>query len=426
MLLIIYYFITIINISFCFFLIKKEHGRKNPFALLWLSLSIIFFIPSLADPFMDISKSHLYSVIYDLNIENLIFSQIYALLWMFLYYLITSVLFKTCRLLVGGIKKNQQDNIIDNLLYLLIILVSFLSIVYYLFLVGFHNGFEMDFLEFRESIPLFLRIGLIYTQYFICGIAAYYFSIRKFYIASLCACYLVILFLFIGGSRQPLAILALTTIYMVAQNSKYGFLYYFAIIIASPILIFCLQVLLELRNIHSFDERIGYLFNGAFLSSGISTSSEQNLRFAYYYFVENFKNLDGFFEFSYFSRTLLAWFPSFYSEGIKPSDFEVTMFEAYMPGYTGTMHPLMFGSTISDTGYMIIPWVFLISFIVFISNLLLNKFTGKLRSIYLGVMCSCAVMYARGAIYGISTLLLYSSVVLIVVHMLGWCTKKYE
>ena len=228
MMLIIYYFITIINILFCFFLIKKEHDRKNPFVVLWLSLSIIFFVPSLADPFLGVAKSHLYSVAYDLSIENLIFSQIYALLWMFLYYFITSVLFKNCRLLVGGIKINQQDNIIDSLFYLLIILVSFLSVVYYLFLVGFHNAFKIDFLEFRELVPLYLRIGLIYTQYFICGITAYYISVRKFYISSLCGCYLVFLFLFIGGSRQPLAILVLTIIYMFVQNSKYGFLYYFA------------------------------------------------------------------------------------------------------------------------------------------------------------------------------------------------------
>lgn len=374
--------------------------------LIWLSLAIVFFIPSLSDLGEGDVKPHSLSISYYLTYEYLIAAHIYAFFIMLTYSLIMFVLFRN---VYKGFDLNltMKKEAGDRFFITLVLGISLVSLFSYINRLGLNNVMAMGFLDFRESIPFHIRIGLIYTQVFVGAIALYYYFNKKIMYCCLVLSYLTFLFIFIGGSRQPIVVTFLAGFFYLAQH-KQKISYYYLLITFSIPAIYLMQLLLSLRNINGFEAKINFILSGQFIEALHEASDESNLRYVYYYFVNNFSDIEGFAQFDYLARTLLAWLPSAFSFGMKPIDFEVTMFKVFMPGYNGTMHPLLFGSIVSDSGFFFIPWLLLIASVVLLSSIFSRDLTGLVKFLFVTVLCLYAVMLARGAIYGVTVMVLFT------------------
>lgn len=403
-----------INLLFALFLIKIEAKRNSPFVLMWVSLSIIYFVPSITDVFLGYVSPHQFSVSYYLTEYVILKSQLFVFIWMLAYYLVTSFMFKGNKFNLN--MKGASQRPVDKYVFGTVFFISFLSLFYYVRTFGFSNVITMGFLDFREVMPFYIRAGLIYTQFFIVGMALYYYVQGRYKLSVLTVLYLLFLFSFVGGSRQPLAILALAFFFLIFQSKRNNYKYYVFLVMLSSPFIYIMQVLLHLRNLVGLEAKLDYIAKGGFLTGELVTSSEQSLRFAFYYFIDTHGKVSSFVSFDYFFRTLLAWLPGSIAFGMKPDDFEVKMFEVFMPGYTGTMHPLLFGSVVADSGWFFLPWVILISFISVISKVVLDNLQGGVKCLYIILLCACAVMYARGAIYGMTVMLFYSSLLFLLIN----------
>ncbi len=146
--------------------------------------------------------------------------------------------------------------------------------------------------------------------------------------------------------------------------------------------------------------------------------SEENVRYAFYYFIQNADNLNGYFTFEYFFRTLLFWLPSSLDIfDIKPQDFEYKMFADYMNGQEGTMHPTIFGSIYADSGWFFLPWVIFLSAIFYFLPIYIRRFNGVVFFCIWSTALFYSFMLARGSIYA-------SIVVLAVAIVFGICVKN--
>ncbi|MEQ1546966.1 hypothetical protein, partial [Methyloglobulus sp.] len=130
-------------------------------------------------------------------------------------------------------------------------------------------------------------------------------------------------------------------------------------------------------------------------------SSESDLRFAYYYFVQNSTSIQGFNEFSYFKRLLFFWLPSFWDFfNIKPDDFEYVMYYEYMLGKVGSMHPTFFGSIYADGGWFIVPWLIYSASLLLLTVPILKLYRGWAFFAIWGLFSYVYMMMARGSLYG--------------------------
>jgi len=158
------------------------------------------------------------------------------------------------------------------------------------------------------------------------------------------------------------------------------------------------------RNLSGIDARLEALpgvFNYLVFSQERLGSSEQSLRFAFYYFVQSGMSESGFGVFSYLTRVLFFWMPSFLDPAnIKPGDFEYIMFASYMPGYVGTMHPTFFGSLYADGGWFIIPWLIFFVAVYNSTSFFLKKYNGICFFAIWGAYAYLYMMMARGSLYG--------------------------
>lgn len=403
---------SLINLVSALFLVHFEYRRNSPFALMWIALSVVYFLPVFTDFGRSVVQAHFFSVEFVLTLEIIAKAQLYALMFMISYYIFSrlteSLMAKKFERLSSSDSILSSDKLAASF-YIGILLLSVLSLCAYVAIFGVAKVLSMGFTDFREALPFYLRVGLVYSQIFIVGIGVYCFIKRRFKIMLSLALYLLFLFLFVGGSRQPLIILAVTLLFAYTQTKPKGLFLYYSSLVASFFLIYVLQIFLQVRNLRGWEQKIDYILSGEFITAPLTASSEYGLRMAYYYFIDNVSTIHSFGNFDYFLRTLLSWLPSRLSLGLKPPDFEAEMFAAYMPGYTGTLHPTLFGSVLADAAWLFLPWVILLVVIINLSKALYNSLKLSYRCMYAAVLCASAIMFARGGIYGMTVFIVYSS-----------------
>jgi hypothetical protein len=268
---------------------------------------------------------------------------------------------------------------------------------------GFGELATQSFGDLRFGETSTYSLILFYLQVMIVGLPAVYFlkADRKVTAAAILGLF-AITYLFLGGSRQTI-MLSLIIILAMALVGRGRWAYLLLIVAFSVGFSFAdiiLQSFKALRNLPSFEQRIlllGDLIAGRATLEGVS--SESALRFVMYGFLHEAQPAD-FGSLEYFRRALLFWLPSSLDiAGLKPPDFEATMFAEAMGNRVGTMHAIFFGSVYADAGMLFLVWIgwFVLGF------RLLEYIMVRLRPLERAMVWSSCIylsfMAARGSLY---------------------------
>lgn len=230
-----------------------------------------------------------------------------------------------------------------------------------IYIYGFSTLANTNFNELRFGRVSTYSLTMFYLQVIIVGMPAVYWLKCNRKITALA---ILVIFLFeyllIGGSRQTI-IFSLASFLVIYLESGGRWTYVLLIILFSIAFSFTndiLEIAKALRNLPSFHDRLSLLVDVVTgNASVVGISSESSLRFVMYGFLHDTPPAD-FGHLAYFRRALLFWLPSFADlAGLKPADFEATMFAEAMGNREGTMHAIFFGSVYADAGVLFIVWV---------------------------------------------------------------------
>ena len=236
------------------------------------------------------------------------------------------------------------------------------------------------------------------------GLGCYFFIKKQFFKFSIVSSFYIFLYFVFGGSRQPLIAFILPFIaYYSIGGSKVNYKFIYLTIFISLFSKFIFDAMIFIRNLPSFNDRLEALSapSELFISISSREGSEGNVRYAFYYFIQNASIENGYFGFNYLVRSFLFWLPSSIDFlGIKPKDFEYKMFFDYMNGREGTMHPTFFGSIYADSGWFFLPWVICISVAFYFLPIYIQRFKGVTYFCLWSTCLFYSFMLARGSIYG--------------------------
>ena len=405
MYLICFYTFTFLSITITLFLARWDLKRRSPFLLLWIVILFLVLLPSLLDPFNRTITPHQFASTLFITDESLIYYSFYTfliLLSLLILYIVFNSAFKIKSTVYLKSTLIYQDN--KSIFYLLFLCSGLIGFYEFYQAYGLNIFVSLDFTTRRETSSLLSNFLLSYPFMICAGLGCYYFVNKKYTnFLIVFSLYLFLYFVF-GGSRQPIIAFILPFIaYYCIGEEKFNKKISVIITIASFFSGFILNALIYFRNLSSFTQRLEALNNPIELINNISNreGAEENVRYAYYYFLQNSDYQNGYFGFEYFLRTLLFWLPSpldFFE--IKPQDFEYKMFADFMNGEQGTMHPTIFGSIYADSGWLFLPWVMLLGIFLYFLPIYLQKFKGIT---YFCIWSTCffySFMLARGSIYG--------------------------
>lgn len=419
-----FYAFTIFSLIISSFLTIWDLKRRSPFFLLWLVVIFLVLIPSLLDPFNRIVTPHFFASTIIITDDSLIKYSFYSfciLLSFLAFYILFHCFFKNDK--VVYLKDVVEDKDKKYLFYFIFLLTGVLGFYQFYQQFGLSILASLDFTTRRETSSLLAGFLLSYPFMICAGLGCYFFIKKRFLeLYLVCFLYLFLYFIF-GGSRQPLIafILPFFAYYFLGGrvvNKKALVLIVFGSLFAS----FIMDSLIYLRNLPSFNDRIEAFYNPVELIYNINNreGAEENVRYAYYYFLQNSEYHNGYFNLEYLLRTLFFWLPSSLDIiGIKPKDFEYKMFYDYMNGQEGTMHPTIFGSIYADSGWFFVPWVIFLSIILYFLPIYIQRFKGI---VYFCIWSTClfySFMLARGSIYG-------SIVVIAVALLFGIFVQKIK
>jgi len=131
-----------------------------------------------------------------------------------------------------------------------------------------------------------------------------------------------------------------------------------------------------------------------------SGSGELGLRRAFYYFIQNNNQFEGFGTGATYLRMILVYLPSKLTFGIKPDDFAQTMGSAVGMGAGGSMHPTLFGDCYANLGWAgILLGMFWAAFCS-ISDRIIVRFNNISDKVCCYILvASCYVIIGRGSVY---------------------------
>jgi hypothetical protein len=395
-------FLNLSNLLFLIILIRRFYNLESPFLSFWFIYTSVYFVPGLFDfNSYEINFHPLTPILY-LDTKTLFLSQAFIL------FFISSMYFINIFILHQKLSRSQElhfEKFRRNIFVIFVVAMFSIGLLRFVFL----NGVNLNFTESREIRNIYDLILIQYNSYILVGISVDFFR-RKEYIKTIFIFFaLLISILFIGGSRQPLLIFGLALALAWIQKRQFGLIYLYISIFAVPLAIQISRFLIYIRNLDGMNERLSFILSGDYHTINESTSIESNLRFAWYYIFQNQDiYVDRLFNWEYFYRILAFWIPSFIFPGIKPDDFEFTLYEILFGNYGGSLHLTFFGSIYFDTGYNILPWLFL--FVLFqIFYIFMIKWTPQFfHSIIWSLFVYLATLWSRGSIYAPILVLAYS------------------
>lgn len=415
----IYYGVLAINLALCFLLLKSDIRSYNPAAVMWFVIVSSFLIPGLADPFVGVVAAHPLSVSYYLDVATLVEAQLFVFLLLAIFcfvYLVRSLTDKRLVAICSTHYKAQLEGggssgLTAYSLFLMLALLGFYE-AYSKYGSGIFTSFS--FTQRREGLSVISGFVLSYNLLVSAGVLFWLVMRKKFLFSTLYLALYLFIYFVMGGSRQPLIVLLLPFVFYFFSSKRLGFVYAVVLSLSFSLVSKVLEFVIHVRNTSGLSARIDTLleFPSFLFSVGERLGSrEEDLRFAFYYFVKNFNSLNGFGDFTYFMRIMFFWLPSSLDGlDLKPPDFEYTMFAHYMPGFEGTMHPTIFGSLYADSGWLVMPWVVFFVSILLVTGPVLRCFRGIPYFSVWALFSYTYMMMARGAIYGPFVVLIFGLV----------------
>lgn len=315
-------------------------------------------------------------------------------------------------------KMDLRFNIYDCVIGVLV-LALFAGLWFY----GMAELSKMTFDDIRMGKVSQYALMIFYIQALIIGVPAMYWLRGN---RRLTAAGVMVLFaatyLFLGGSRQT--IILSTAVIFALVLAKEGAWRYVLLILIFTIGFSTAEILLQaikaLRNLPSTGQRIGLLRDMLAGQADLEgTSTEGSIRYVMYGFLTD-RSPPDFGQLAYFRRALLFWLPSGIAwEGLKPPDFEITMFAEAMGNRSGTMHATFFGSAYADAKAFTFVWVawFVLGF------RLLEGIMLRLRPLERSMVWSSCIylsfMAARGSLYA-------PLVITATVLLLAWLSRLVQ
>jgi hypothetical protein len=400
-----YYLLILANLLILLVSIRNHFSKNSPFLAFWYFYTAVYFIPSAFDfGKYSVTLHPLLPIFYPTD-ETVLKAQIFILFVISSLFLLENLIFLK-KLKNEPVYTTSKRNTAELVFY---------TIIYFMFIFGnlnfvLRHGINLSFDELREKISIFDLILIQYNSYILGAFGGFYFNrgnyIRFFSVISL----LTFSILLIGGSRQSLIISFIIVFFGILNKRKFGIFYLYLSIALIPLSLFVSRVMIFFRNIDGFENRIEFIRNGDYSLIDNATSVESNVRYMWYYIMQNEDLLqNSLFKYEYVKRIVLFFVPSFMFPGLKPDDFEYTLYESIYGTYGGSAQITFFGTIYSDTGYNIIPWIVLFGIFeglyVYISNRVQEHFKFVIWSIFVYL----STMWARGSIYAPILVLSYSA-----------------
>ena len=388
-----------IGIPLNLYIIRFELSNKNPFWIVWITCLAIYGIPSWADLAIGSNLFSYHGHAYYADYNSIFVSQIYYYFCIITYLLavnLISIFFPYGPILPDNIYQPlNRFNLLP--LYFGLFLTSIACIT--LYFKYDRIIYNLNFVDARTILPFWIKFFIQSLPKFYLGYIVWFAVKNKITPIIIFITYFAFLYIFIGGTRQSLiqisACLFMYIIFYLRVAAK----------VKSPLLIVLLLIVIILydfsytiRGVGGFLDRINFIsqetHNNLFSYFQVS---DFNLRSVYYYFISNY-NIPGLWNLEYFLRTLLLWLPTDYSFGIKPQDYEYTMFYLFT-GDNATMHPTLPGSIFADSGPYFALWTTLIAAVRQFVQFGLTRLKGAyFAASYASCLISC-IMLARGALY---------------------------
>lgn len=147
----------------------------------------------------------------------------------------------------------------------------------------------------------------------------------------------------------------------------------------------------------------------------LSGDGELGLRNIFYYFIENNNNFPNFGEFNTYKRLVLMLVPTSFSFGLKPSDFAISMGQAWSGNYSNiaySAHPTLFGDAYANLGnYGVLIGGIWASIVIFLNNII-SRSDDRYKPMWMVLIGSILIIIARGSIYNGSFSIMMSGIVL--------------
>lgn len=371
---------------------RIEYAKGSPFCLFWIGFFFNYFIYTLFDfgnyTFQATSRTAVVSI----DPDTLVTVQFFIFIFNALFFIYLSFS-KTEFTQLSQI--NYTARLPDYLP--LIVIIIFLGRM----LFRVYSGDQaQDFSELRANSSVTGLLLDTYFKYIFVGVVVYYFTISRYFISLFLLGLLFLDFVFFGGGRQffLLAIIGLVSAILIVK--RYSFITCFLTFSLMPIGIFIAKVLVFLRNLNGYQERLDFIASFDWGIIKKSTTNEYDLRFAFYHFIGNQNDLpETFFSLNYFIRILYFWLPSSLSFGLKPEDFEYDMYSFYTGEFDGSLHATFYGTIFADSGWFILPWLLLLFFVREMGARINFKTSHAANIVYWFSLVYLSTMWARGSIY---------------------------
>ena len=156
-------------------------------------------------------------------------------------------------------------------------------------------------------------------------------------------------------------------------------------------------------------------------------SGELGLRRAFYYFIDNNNDFEGFGRGDTYIRMLMVFLPSKLAFGIKPESFDLTMGQALGMASGGSYHPTLFGDCFGNLGWIGVSlgafWAVFCNAVDYIIERQRDDFFKMM--IYFLAAYAFVVM-GRGSVYNGFQVLAWGVLILYLIEFALGYFKKYE
>lgn len=410
-----------------------ELKRKNPFALLWMVLIFMYFVPSITDVGRQNAQRHDHAIPVTIDsslwFEAMLFAIAFSLIYL-LTRLMTAeawrtgpVWQRTFRYSIIGQSENGND-IVSIILTLAVFLAFLLAVTAILLPHGISGLLQAGYTYYRNEASTYVKLTSYYLIFACSGVALYLWCSRKYALLTIVVASVIGVF-FVSQTRQLL--LPMVFVFYWYFLSRFRPFNSLVIGMAGIFIGYAAFLVLQLlRYEGSYFASLGEIMESSFWLSYFQYLSqfegEPKLRYAYYFFVKNNDTLDSVGYGITYVRSFLVWLPTDFSADVKPQELTKDLYQIYYDDIN-VRHPSLNITFIGEV-FANFRWAGVImgsfwAFFAFMSDRVLRRLEGPVLASVVGFWGYFAILAGRGAVYNSMAVVFYSSVFIAVVVMVS-------
>lgn len=316
------------------------------------------------------------------------------------------------------------------ILFSTFIMISYIVIYYF---GGFSNASWGRFYILTSSLGLLHPFRLnLYFYFAFAGLSLHYLLKKKYILVWITMLLIIVTTIVTGNRIQIIPLFVVIGLYIMFNSKRYNLKKILKILSLTIVGVYCVYLLRIIRIQGTLENFILNFnlkeYNSYILDQITSDDGELGLRNAFYYFIYNNNNFEGFNEGASYIRILLFWLPTSLSGGIKPGDFAITMGSAYLGDInnsTYSMHPTFYGDLYANFSWLGIILGVLWAIIFSCVDKILNNFIYISNLLISTIVCTSFVIFARGSLYNGFFIMIFSSFICIFFITVLNYTKKF-